>query len=326
MIPYTKEIKDQVFNLINQGYSHRQISEALGISVGGVSSIRNSVDDEYKPVREIPTAGHNLPVGKHELEFDASGLPDPFPESFEPFTVDNSGQWLVISDIHIPYHDRTTLELALKEAKRRRVVGVILNGDILDCHELSDHDKDPRAPRYVEELQTGKQFLGWLRKQLPNARIIYKQGNHEDRLERYLIRKAPVFFGLEAVTTPALLGLNQHGIEWVADKRIIMLGKLNVIHGHEYRGGVSSPVNPARGLYLKARSVAMAGHHHQTSEHHAKDIRGRAEAAWSLGCACYLQPAYMRFNGWNHGFAFTDLYEDGDFSVENKRVLNGKIV
>ncbi len=112
----------------------------------------------------------------------------------------------------------------------------------------------------------------------------------------------------------------------MADNRIVSLGRLNVIHGHEYKGGVSSPVNPARGLYLKARSVAMAGHHHQTSEHHTRDIRGKAEAAWSLGCACFLSPGYMRFNHWNHGFAFVTLDESGEFMVENKRVMGGKIV
>jgi hypothetical protein len=166
----------------------------------------------------------------------------------------------------------------------------------------------------------------WLRQQFPKALIVMKEGNHEQRLIRFLIRKAPVFFGIDAVSTPSLLELKKLGIEWIADKRTITIGALNLIHGHEYRGGVSSPVNPARGLYLKARSVAMAGHHHQTSEHHARDIRGRAEAAWSLGCACFLSPEYMPHNNWNHGFAFVELSGDGQFVVENKRVLNGKIV
>jgi hypothetical protein len=267
-----------------------------------------------------------MPIGKHETIEESADFPDAHEEHFDLFHVDSLGSTLVISDIHVPYHDRITAELAVAEAKRRNVGLVILNGDILDYHELSVHDKDPRAPRYIGELATGKQFLTWLRKQLPTARIIYKQGNHEDRLERYILRNAPALFGIEAISTPELLEFKKHGIEWVADKRIIALGKLNVIHGHEYRGGVSSPVNPARGLYMKARSVAMAGHHHQTSEHHSRDIRGKPEAAWSLGCCCSLTPKYLPINGWNHGFAFVELYAGGDFSVENKRVLGGKIV
>ena len=322
-VPVSVETRRKIFQMLDDGFSQRKISQATGVSQGMVSNIKIE-RSQTRPDLKTPVTA-DLPPGKHE-DIDVSGLPDPFPQTFTPFPITDAGHWLVISDIHVPYHDKTTVSLAIAAAKRRGVKGVILNGDIADCHELSDHDKDPRMPRYIEELQTAKQLLAWIRKQLPGVRIFYKEGYHENRLTRYLTRKAPAFFGLEAVSWPSLLDLKTFGVEWVADKRTITLGRLNIIHGHEYRGGVSSPVNPARGLYLKARSVAMAGHHHQTSEHHARDIRGRAEAAWSLGCACFLSPEYMPHNNWNFGFALAELSSDGEFMVENKRVLGGKIV
>jgi predicted phosphodiesterase len=275
----------------------------------------------------------DLPSGKHEQneraippETPGRPFPDAHHEAYLAHAVDTPGMWLILSDIHVPYHDRTTIELAVAEAKRRNVVGVILNGDTLDSHEVSRHDKDPSAPRYIEEIETAKSLLAWLRGQLPRAELVLKEGNHEERLDSYIIQRAPALFGLEGIDLPSLLHLRDYGAAWVTGRRVITLGRLNVIHGHEFPGGCTSPVNPARGLYLKARSVAICGHHHQSSEHHARNIRGRAEAAWSLGCACFLSPRYMPLNNWNHGFAFVEVAQDGQFSVENKRVFSGKIV
>src|SRR5574337_871565 len=116
----------------------------------------------------------------------ASRLPEPVDRSYHPFVIDDSGAWLVLSDVHLPYHDRQTIELAIRKAKRRRAAGVLLNGDILDSHELSSFDKDPTAPRYIAERDAGLAFLRYVRDRLPKARIVYKSGNHEDRLETYL--------------------------------------------------------------------------------------------------------------------------------------------
>lgn len=266
--------------------------------------------------------GDRLPAGLPE----EPDFPESVSEEWSKFPIERPGTWLALMDIHLPYHDRATIELAVREAKDRGVVGVLLNGDVLDSHEVSRHDKDPRAPRYVREIEYARQLFAWLRSQLPKADLVYKAGNHEDRLESYVIRNAPALFGVEGVNLPSFLHLPDVGCEWVADKRVITLGKLHIVHGHEYPGGAASPVNPARGLYLKAKYVAMCGHHHRTSEHTDKDIRGKMEAAWSVGCACHLHPRYMPINQWNHGFALIDLARDGMFQVNNRRVLNGQVV
>jgi predicted phosphodiesterase len=268
-------------------------------------------------------SAHALPLAKHEEMANALGLPEPHAESYERFEIDTRGRWLVISDIHAPYHDRATLELAVTEAKRRGVAGVLFNGDTLDSHEVSSHDKEPGAPRYVSEIETGQKLFRWFRAQLPRARFVVKQGNHEDRLERYIIQRAPALFGLEGLDLPTLLHLADVGAEWVHDKRVIALGKLPVLHGHEYRG--SGGVNPARWLFLRTQNSAICGHFHRTSEHGERDVIGREQRTWTTGCACYLFPRYARLNQWNHGFAFVDVAADGTFWVDNRRVRDGKI-
>ena len=253
-------------------------------------------------------------------------MPEPMKASDMIFDLQANNWWLDLSDVHLPYHDVLVVNLAIKEAISRKVEGVLLNGDIMDCHELSRFDKSPDDPRYMDEVKMGRDFLSYLRYKLPKARIVWKDGNHEERLQHYLMSRAPALFGLDVLTMPVLLKFADYGVEYVTDKRVIKMGPLNVVHGHEYRPGIQAPVNPARGLFLRAKSVAICGHFHQTSEHHEPTITGKPLGAWSTGCACQLNPLYMPLNKWNHGFAMIHVQDREMFSVQNFRILEGKVV
>lgn len=309
IVPYgarkSKELTERIKKESVKGGSFREISARAGCSP----------DHSRRVIKGGTTIIDEEPE---------EGLPDPVQMNFDPYVIDSSGCWGIINDIHIPCHDTTTLNLFVKECRRRAVRGVILNGDLLDSHEISVHDKDPSMPRYKHEIEQGREFVQWLRKSLPRARIIFKHGNHEERLRKYIFDRAPALEGLEGVNLAAWLHLTECGIDDIPDKRVIHLGKLHVLHGHEYRGG--GGVNPARWLFLRARSVAVCGHFHRTSEHHERNIAMKFEAAWSIGCACYLHPQYAPINSWNHGFAFCEVANDGSFAFENKRIFDGKVV
>lgn len=245
-------------------------------------------------------------------------LPVPLERLSRPFALDTPGWWLVLSDVHIPYHDPAAVRHAVKEAKRRKARGVVLNGDTMDFHALSRFDKSPDDARYNQEILAGRQFLAYLRGAFPRGRLVFKDGNHEERLLHYLWGKAPELFGLDLLTTPSLLEFERHGVEHVTDRRLITLGGLNVIHGHEYRGGGS--VNPARGLFLRAMADVLCGHFHKTDHYHDKDITGTPRAAWATGCACGLTPYYLPLNRWTHGYALVEVGKKGGFVVENVRL------
>lgn len=255
----------------------------------------------------------------------SDGLPDPIRMSYDPLQIDDVGTWGIISDVHLPYHDLNTIRKWADECKRRNVVGLVLNGDILDCYQLSSHYKDPTKARFRQELDAGKSFLKWLRQQFPKARIVYKEGNHDDRLRRYIAERAPALFDVQELDLRVLLGLDDLGVEWIADKRVIELGKLSVVHGHEFRGG--GGVNPARWLYLRTGASALCGHFHRSSEHHETTLDRRQVGVWSVGCACYLYPEYDPNNKWNHGYALVELSQNGHYSVTNRKILrDGSVV
>src|SRR5271166_3973032 len=86
-------------------------------------------------------------------------LPPAVEHDFGKFVVDTHGCWLVINDLHIPSHDEATIRLAAGRAKKRGISGILINGDLLDSHELSVHDQDPTAPRYIEEVETARKFF-----------------------------------------------------------------------------------------------------------------------------------------------------------------------
>lgn len=255
-------------------------------------------------------------------------LPDSDERIFEPYTVnvDRDTRCLVLPDIHIPYHNVAAITAALAVGRKADARLILLNGDQLDFHQISHFDRIPTKKRVKEEIELCKQLLDAIQESFPKARIIWKDGNHDERLDKFMLLKAPELWDLEVATLSKLLELPERGIEQIKDRRTIMLGKLPVLHGHEYRQGFAAPVNPARGLFLRTKHTAMQSHCHQSSEHNEKDVKGSLITTWSTGCLCELHPHYDPYNKWNHGCAEIDLATNGDFFVSNHRIIDGRLM
>ena len=251
-------------------------------------------------------------------------LPDSDETSFDPYHL-KGNRVLLLNDIHIPYHSISSLTAAFDFAKKEKPDTILLNGDILDFFGLSRFCKDPKKRSFAGELAMFKDFFQILDKQFPNAKKVLKIGNHEERYEHFLWQKASELEGVEEFELANIIKARASGIEIIKDKQIINYNGLNIIHGHEFSTGFFSPVNVARGLFLRAKTSAIQGHNHQTSEHTESDMNGKMTTTWSVGCLCELHPAYAPINKWNHGFAIIDGAEDG-FEVRNKRIYKNKVV
>lgn len=232
---------------------------------------------------------------------------------------------LLLTDIHIPYHVKQPLVRALKYGQDLNVDTVILGGDFADFYSCSFWEKDPRRRNLAQEIKDVRQFFTVLRELFPNAQMIAKLGNHEERWDRYLRVKAPELLGIDEFEFAKILQLDKHDIRMVGDKRAIKLGKLFVAHGHEWGEGISSPVNPARGYYMRAKSHMIGGHYHQPSSHSEKSIDQTVISTWSTGCLCNLHPAYRPMNKWSHGFADIEVSKDGSFEVHNHKIISDRI-
>lgn len=254
------------------------------------------------------------------------GLPETDEEEWPPYELPKGcTRILLLSDIHVPYHNIEALTIALKYGKEKNVNAVVLNGDTLDCYALSRYEKDPRKRKFSEELEACRQLLGIIQREL-QCPIYFKLGNHEERYEAYLRTKAPELLGTSEFTLDTLLKFGQYGCELIQDKRIIKAGRLNILHGHEFGRSVFSPVNPARGYYMRAKASVICGHNHQSSTHTENNLEGKIVTTWSTGCLCEMHPAYLPINKWNHGFAYVTVdSKSGEFEVDNFTIINGKL-
>ncbi len=264
-----------------------------------------------------------------ESLFNPFGIPESDEVEFIPFILPEScSRVLYLTDIHVPYHNIEALTAAIQLGMDRRIDTVFIGGDFLDFYSLSTFERDPRQRGFADELEMGREVLGIIRREFPDAAMFYQLGNHEERFERYMRVKAPELLSVDEFRIDKLLGFEKLGIELIDGKRVAKAGKLNIVHGHEFgRGGASSSVNPARGLYNRSKTSTICGHHHQTSEHTERDLNGDLVTTWSCGCLCELSPDYMPINRWNHGAAFIEIdHTNGWFKVENKRIINGSII
>lgn len=256
--------------------------------------------------------------------YNPYSLPDSDETIYEPFIL-REKKVLILSDIHIPYHSIEAITAALDYGKSENPDCILLNGDTMDFHGLSRFAKDPKKRSFAAELEAFKSFFDVLHKTFPKARKVFKLGNHEERYFHFLHTKARELDGVDEFELENIIKARANGIEIIGGKRIIKAGGLNIIHGHEFATSFFSPVNVARGLYLRGKTSAIQGHNHQTSEHTESDMDGKITTTWSVGCLCELHPEYMPINKWNHGFAIVEI--DGEnFSVINKRIYKGKML
>jgi predicted phosphodiesterase len=254
-------------------------------------------------------------------------MPPSLAEPWTPFVVEGCKKVGVISDVHIPYHHEKALEAAIEYHKKQSIDTLIINGDFADFYRISRWQQDPRKRRFSEERKLIIDGLDWVRDCFPKARIIWKDGNHEERFAHFIWNKAPELYDLPGCQLPDLLEFERNRVEYITDQRPIMVGKLPLLHGHEMgRSGISSPVNPSRGVFLRTMHTVMVGHGHRTSTHVEKDMFDREVAVWSTGCLCADNPEYQRIGKSNKGFAFVEVATDGTFNVNNLRVENSGTV
>jgi hypothetical protein len=285
----------------------------------------SNVESVRRTLRAIEGKANNrIKVRKQmpERPRNPYNLPESDEAVYEPYVLD-AKRLLVLSDIHIPYHSIDAITCAFDYAKGEKPDAILLNGDTIDFFGLSRFMKDPKKRSVAHELQAFKELVDVIKKTF-NAKIYYKMGNHCERYEHFLWMKAHELVGIEEFDFSNIIKARAEGIEIIKDKRIMKAGDLNIIHGHEFGGSVFSPVNIARGLFLKGKVSAMQGHNHQSSSHSESNMNGEITTTWSLGCLCELHPAYLPINKWNHGFAIVDI--DGkNFEVRNKNIYKGQI-
>ena len=218
---------------------------------------------------------------------------------------------LVIGDLQIPFHDPKAVKLALNFAKDLRPDKVILNGDIMDCYEISDFVRSPMIKAdFNDEIEETYSFILDLKRACPRAKIIWVEGNHEFRLKKYLMTRAKELVGLKRakIRLEDLLDFKKFGIDYIQNKPgaskhgdvYTKIGELHIGHWDMVRqwGGFT-----AKNLLDRKGVSIMQSHTHRMGSHYRTWVGGKIMGAWENGCLCSLDPAYMANPDWLHGFS-----------------------
>lgn len=186
-----------------------------------------------------------------------------------------------IPDTHRPYHDQRAWRVLLAALRAFGPQTVVVLGDFFDCWAVSSHSKDPRRKLdLASEIADGDAGLRDL-EALGADELIFCEGNHEWRLDRYVSDRAQEVYrtlapaGLLTVRSlPEALGLKQRGWQWHPYKSFAKLGKLHLTHDCGRAGARAH--EDAQAAF---ESNAVIGHTHRL----ALTVRGSARGEAHVG-------------------------------------------
>ena len=208
---------------------------------------------------------------------------------------------VVSGDWHVPFHRENAVRELLKELNGAD--RLIINGDFLDCGELSTFRRYPDSPSFREEIETGRRLLERVRGAF-RGRIDFVRGNHEARIALRLLDSVPGLYG--SVTVPGLLGLKELGINY-RDSRSpdCFITDQGFLVGHFALARAKSGYT-AHGLLEKYGKSLAQGHTHRLSMV-CRTQFDRTLIGVETGCLCKPQD-YAGMADWQTGFA---VIEDG---------------
>ena len=169
-----------------------------------------------------------------------------------------------------PTHSEEAVDVMLQIVRDLQPDRIVMNGDNLDFPTLSKHKQEhyfkntlQPAVNYVHQL------LALMRAAAPNAKIVYLAGNHEQRLEDFIERRAPELYELvqagsdeRVMTVPFLLNLKALGVEYISGysaAEYYISDAVKIIHGTKAKSNTST----VAGLARTESETVVQGHSHR---------------------------------------------------------------
>lgn len=294
-----------------------------------VFSNYEAVRNYIKYMRNEGAASNKKKKPGERIKREPQELPESWGSKKQIFEVPKGYKKVaVISDLQVPFHDVDAIKSAFKYINEQKCDCILVNGDLVDFYGLSSYEKDPRKRNFKGELEDSIQVLKWIRENFKGIIYYSLDANHEDRFERYMLRKAPELLSTDLFKIEDLLQLHDLRIIPLRGYDHIKIGKLPVLHGHTVFRSFGS-VNPAKTVFDRLKTSALVSHCHKKAEYTWTELNGEPHTCWTTGCLMDIDSVSYNPHGNNyvHGFAIVNVLDkDGRFSVENKLILKDKIV
>lgn len=279
------------------------------------------------------------PANKIDLKLDKPKVPPVSQDHKKVLFIPDSQHGHVWDDNYTklePIHDRKGVDAVIKLAQDWQPEVIILLGDMLDLAQWSL--KYPRPPEYRQTTAVTINELYYdlvrLRTACPNAKIVWLEGNHEQRIQKALtelmpesIHLAPAGETMPALCIERLLHLDQLEIEYIkpfpAD--YWLWDCIQITHGEGHGKGVTTKL-------AKTKSYSMVkGHGHglELSCGRVETPQGSKNiTVMQPGCLCRIDggtPGVSPRPDWQHGVGFGILDSNGQEHLWAAPIHNGKL-
>jgi hypothetical protein len=206
-----------------------------------------------------------------------------------------------LSDTQFPFVDEPLLDAVIDFVSDFKPHDIVLNGDLLDCYEVSDFDKRPeRLFNLDTEFEMARDLLVRLKRYAAkDCRIWWIDGNHEERLQRVIWKHAQGFSFL-VKDLPEAIGLDELAAGYVPyGKHVDYLG---FVFTHGNFVSAQSAMTAKRHME-RYRSSGCNGHTHRLGSYSVTDMHGRSHTWMEQGCLCRKDLEYVRgVSNWQQGF------------------------
>lgn len=256
-----------------------------------------------------------------------------------------------------PFHDEHAMDVALQITawleEHERVDTVVNLGDFLDLPAQGRFEQEPAFAQTTQlAVDRGHKFLVQQRAAAgPGAHIVLIEGNHDRRMEKFIVSNAASAWGLKranmdevpVMSLPFLLRLDEIGVEYIdayPAGAFWLNDKLRAVHGDKVRSGGSTA---AAYTNHSPHISTIFGHIHR-QELQSRTIFDRLgpirSVAISPGCLCRVDGAVPSVNGstkidgtpatfyenWQQGIAVVSYKKTGEFFTELVQIINGVAV
>ncbi len=221
------------------------------------------------------------------------------------------------SDYHCPDQNEGALKPLFKFIADFKPDHFHINGDFVNFSSVSRYDHDPHYMRGLKsEIDDCRDLLSRILKVVraanPKVKIYWEEGNHEERLIKYLVRNADQLALLnvddeEIVSIPHLFQLRKLGVIWIpATKTHFVKDDLIIEHGNMVRKRAGMT---AIGMLESRNMSGTSGHTHRLGVTYRTTFK-RVDYWVESGCLCNLKPTppYVKNPDWQNGFV-VGLYD-----------------
>lgn len=228
---------------------------------------------------------------------------------------------VIVPDSHGCFVDQSAAAAMLADIRLLKPSSIILLGDHLDCGGfLAEHHTWGYVAEtdysFEDDVEATNQFLDQLQSAAPHAIIEYLEGNHERRIEKWIVTDAlrsgkgsrsDVKMLNSMFSTQTVLGLDRRKIpiykqgEWYDGCHVpgtILRDNCYFTHG-QFTSKAAAAAHLA-----KYNSNIWFGHTHRMDMATKRTVSSGPIGAWNPGCLCQLQPYWMHQNltDWVNGY------------------------